>query len=221
MAPSQGHGRGLFFPTVWSAGAERSVTEPIRAQAQCPSDDELMSRLCRNDASAIELLFARYSRLVLGIALRVLHDRGEAEEVVQDAFFSVFQSARLFEPSKGTAKAWIVQIAFHRALDRKSFLDRRGFYLGTDVECLDYTLFEKADLDREIEAKLLRVQIDKAFEELPEVQRRTLELFYFEGLELREISEKLNEPLGNVRHHFYRGLERLRKSTFIQALREK
>jgi RNA polymerase sigma-70 factor (ECF subfamily) len=52
------------------------------------------------------------------------------------------------------------------------------------------------------------------------MQRLTLELFYFEGLDLREISEKLNQPLGNSRHHFYRGLERLRKSAFVQRLRE-
>jgi RNA polymerase sigma-70 factor (ECF subfamily) len=62
--------------------------------------------------------------------------------------------------------------------------------------------------------------LERAFEQLPEIQRVTLELFYFEGLELREISERLNEPLGNSRHHFYRGLERLRKSAFVQRLRE-
>ena len=76
------------------------------------------------------------------------------------------------------------------------------------------------DLDREIGSKLNRAQLRKAFKELPDVQRVTLELFYFESLDLREISEKLNEPLGNTRHHFYRGLERLRKSAFVQKLRE-
>jgi RNA polymerase sigma-70 factor (ECF subfamily) len=76
------------------------------------------------------------------------------------------------------------------------------------------------DLDREIGSKLNRAQLQKAFAELPDVQRVTLELFYFEGLDLREISEKLSEPLGNTRHHFYRGLERLRKSAFVQKLRE-
>jgi RNA polymerase sigma-70 factor, ECF subfamily len=179
-----------------------------------------MARLRANDSNALNLLCDRYSRLFLGIALRILHDYGEAEGVVQEAFFHVYQKAKLFDPSKGTAKAWIVQIAFHRALDRKSYLDRRGFYLGTEIASLDDTLLGETDLDREVGAKLNRVQLEKAFEELPEKQRRTLELFYFEGLELREIVEKLNEPLGNVRHHLYRGLERLRKSAFVQSLRE-
>jgi RNA polymerase sigma-70 factor (ECF subfamily) len=66
-----------------------------------------------------------------------------------------------------------------------------------------------------------RLHLERAFEELPEIQRRTLDLFYFQGLELREISERLNEPLGNVRHHFYRGLERLRKSAFVRKMWEK
>jgi RNA polymerase sigma-70 factor (ECF subfamily) len=79
----------------------------------------------------------------------------------------------------------------------------------------------ETDLDREIGAKLDCLQLKRAFAELSEMQRLTLELYYFEGLELREIAEKLNEPLGNVRHHCYRGLQRLRKSTFVQRLREK
>lgn len=219
MAPPHEQGQGLSFPVIW--GRTETDSASGLAQSQCPSDDELMSRLSLNDSSAIEVLFARYSRLILGIALRVLHDRGEAEEIVQEALFSVFLHAKLFEPSKGTPKSWIVRIALHRALDRKSYLIRRGFYLGTDPEGLDYTLLGKTDLDQELGTKLIREQIEKAFEELPEAQRRTLELFYFEGLELREIGDRLKEPLGNVRHHFYRGLERLRKSTFIQSLREK
>ena len=120
-------------------------------------------------------------------------------------------------PRKGTAKAWIVQIAFHRALDRRSYLHRRGYYSGTDTGCLGDTPGE-TDLEREIGAKLNRTHLERAFEELSELQRRTLELFYFDGLELREITERLDESLGNVRHHFYRGLERLRKSAFIQEL---
>lgn len=196
-----------------------SVGETL--STEFPRDDELMGRLRANDATALDLLFERYSRLVLRIAVRILHDYGEAEDVVQEAFFCVFQRAKLFDQSKGTAKGWIVRIALHRALDRKSYLDRRGFYLGTNIDSLDNTLLGKRDQCREIEAKLNLALLDKAFEELPQVQRRTLESFYFEGLTLREISEKLSEPLGNVRHHFYRGLERLRKSAFVQTLREK
>ncbi|HZQ22340.1 MAG TPA: sigma-70 family RNA polymerase sigma factor [Terriglobales bacterium] len=178
-----------------------------------------MARLQERDSSALDLLFSRYSRLVLGISLRILNDYSEAEEIVQEVFFYVYQKSALFDRTRGSAKTWIVQIAFNRSLDRKAHLIRRGFYSGTDIACLDDTLWGKSDLEKEIGSKLDCEYLQRAFEELPEMQHRTLELFYFEGLELREISEKLNEPLGNVRHHFYRGLERLRKSAFVQRLR--
>jgi len=179
-----------------------------------------MVRLQSGDSAALELLFDRYAKLVYKIAHGVLRDSGEAEDVVQEAFLHVYKKSRLFDGAKGTAKNWVLQVALHRALDKKGQLTRRGFYRGTDVGALGDTVSGGTDLDREISAKLNRVQLDKAFAELPKSQRMTLELFYFEGLNLREISEKLNQPLGNTRHHFYRGLERLRKSAFVQRLRE-
>jgi RNA polymerase sigma-70 factor (ECF subfamily) len=213
-------GRELLFPFEWSNEGVHSETVSDRPELN-HTDEELMSRLDARDSDALTSLYDRYSRIVLSIGYRVLHDRGEAEEIVQEAFFRVFQKAKLFDPSKGSAKSWIVQIAFRRALDRKAYLDRRGFYVNEEITCLDEALSGGTDLDREIGAKLKRVQLEKAFEELPEMQRRTLELFYFEGLALGDMIEKLNEPLGNIRHHFYRGLKRLRKSAFVQRLREK
>jgi RNA polymerase sigma-70 factor, ECF subfamily len=208
----------MYLPAIWGRGDGGSSSLP-QAPVACPDDNEVLARLGANDSNALNFLFDRYSRLVLDIALRVLHDYGEAEEVVQEVFFQVFQKARLFDRSKGTAKNWIVQIAFYRAIDRKSYLDRRSFYLRNEIDRPDHFLLSDTDLDREIGGKFDRAQLEKAFEELPEIQRRTLELFYFEGFDMREISEKLNESLGNVRHHFYRGLERLRKSAIVQRLR--
>jgi RNA polymerase sigma-70 factor (ECF subfamily) len=178
-----------------------------------------MADLQAKNTNALETLFNRYSRLVNGIAFRILRDHSEAEEVVQEAFFYIYQKASVFDPAKGGAKAWIVQIAYSRALDRKAHLSRRGFYAGTEIDSLDDTLIGKTDVEREIGARINFAHLQNAFRDLTQVQRRTLELFYFEGLELREISERLQEPFGNVRHHFYRGLERLRKSPSVQRLR--
>jgi RNA polymerase sigma-70 factor, ECF subfamily len=189
-------------------------------EVRSPSDEELMSRLQANDAKSLELLFTRYSRLVFGIAFRILNDHSEAEEVVQESFFYVFQKALLFDPAKGSAKGWVVQIAFSRARDRKAHLSRRGFYSGTDIDSLDDTLMGQNDVEREIGIRLDFSQLQCAFEDLTPVQKQTLEMFYFQGLDLREISERLGEPFGNVRHHFYRGLERLRKSPAVKRLRE-
>jgi RNA polymerase sigma-70 factor, ECF subfamily len=189
-------------------------------EVRSPSDEELMSSLQAKDSKALELLFDRYSGLVFGIALRILNDHSEAEEVVQEAFFYIYQKALIFDPLKGSAKGWVVQVAFSRARDRKAHLSRRGFYSGTDIDSLDDTLLGRNDLERETGARLDFSQLQSAFEDLTHMQRQTLEMFYFEGMELREISERLHEPFGNVRHHFYRGLERLRKSPAVKRLRE-
>jgi RNA polymerase sigma-70 factor, ECF subfamily len=216
---SQPPGRALAFPLTWSSNKERSSTAH-ETDRQIPSDAEVIIRLRSSDPGALEILFDRYARLVLSVARGVVRDDGEAEDVVQDAFFHVYKKSTLFDSSKGSVKNWILQIALHRALDRKAHLARRGFYIGTDLGSLGDTLLGETDLDREIGAKLNRVQLEKAFEELPAIQRLTLELFYFEGLSLREISERLSEPLGNTRHHYYRALERLRRSSFIRRLQE-
>jgi RNA polymerase sigma-70 factor, ECF subfamily len=212
-------GRAVTFPIAWSRSQELSAPAVEAAGDRSPSDEEVMARLQSNDSAALEILFGRYGRLVLAIARGIVRDSGEAEDVVQEAFFYLYKKSMLFDSSKGSAKNWIIQIALHRALDRKSHLARRGFYAGTDIGALGDTLLGETDLDREIGAKLNRVQLERAFEQLPEMQRLTLELFYFEGLDLREISMKLNQSLGNSRHYFYRGLERLRKSAFAQSLR--
>jgi RNA polymerase sigma-70 factor (ECF subfamily) len=218
-SPPQGRALALPFMRARTPQAPVIVTEKIAASGQ--SDEEAMAQLQARDSNALNVLLDRYARLVLSIALRILRDYGEAEEVVQDVFFYVYRKSGLFEPARGSAKAWIVQIAFHRALDRKAHLSRRGFYLGTDIDPLHDTLLGHSDLELEIGSEMNRLHLERAFEELPEIQRRTLDLFYFQGLELREISERLNEPLGNVRHHFYRGLEKLRKSAFVRRLWEK
>ena len=212
------NGRALALPVVW--GASRESAAPRAAEVRSPSDEELMAGLQVKDSKALELLFSRYSKLVFGIGLRILNDHSEAEEVVQEAFFYIYQKALLFDPSKGSAKGWVVQIAFSRARDRKAHLSRRGYYAGTDIEFLNDTLVGQSDMEREIGVRLDFSHLQCAFEDLTPVQRQTLEMFYFEGMELREISERLHEPFGNVRHHFYRGLERLRKSPAVKRLRE-
>ncbi len=215
---SSHNGRILALPMVWDREGERSALSEI-PQGPQPSDEQLMNRLQSNDCNALDALFKRYSRLVFGIALRILGNRGESEDIVQDVFFYMYQKPALFDSAKGSAKGWIVQIAFSRALDRRAHLSRRAYYSGTNVDILADTLVGSTDMEQEVVARLNRTHLLRAFEELPAVQRRTIEMYYFEGLELREISERLDESLGNVRHHFYRGLQRLRKNSFVQSLR--
>jgi RNA polymerase sigma-70 factor, ECF subfamily len=214
------NGRALAFPVLWGTGRQNSVGEALPIEVHPPSDEELMVGLQAKDAKSLDLLFDRYSRLVFAIAFRTLNDRSEAEDIVQEVFLSLYQKAKLFDPAKGAAKGWVVQVAFSRARDRRAHLLRRGFYSGTDVDSLHDTLVGQTDVEHEVEMRVDFSRLQHAFEELTSMQQRTLALFYFEGLELREISERLAEPFGNVRHHFYRGLERLRRSAAVKRLRD-
>lgn len=215
--------RALLFPLVLGKAKSIDVehAEALPPPVDATSDETLLLGVAARDSTALRSLVNRYSRLVMRIAVRILHDHGEAEEVAQEVFLYVHQKADRFDPSKGSARGWIVQLAYHRSFDRRTYLVRRGFYTGTDVTSLADTVLGDTDLDREIGSQLSRAQLEKAFEELPERQRRTLEMFYFGGLELREISEKLGESLTNVRHHYYRGLKKLQKSAMVQKMRNR
>lgn len=204
-------------------GPNRSANSDLQAGGadEC-SDEALVSRVCSNHENALDILFCRYSRLVFSIALHILRDAGEAEEVVQECFLYVLRKAPSFEPSRGSAKIWIEQVAYSRALDRKAHLQRRGFYLrsGLDPGELATARAPGEDAEQEMGHRLDFDRLLGAFGELTEMQRTTLQLFYFEQLDLREISLRLRQPLGNVRHHFYRGLERLRRSAIVEELRD-
>jgi RNA polymerase sigma-70 factor (ECF subfamily) len=213
--------QSMPFPKSWERRVARHPAEAEELESVAPTDEKLMALLKEGEIDALRTLFSRFSRLVMGIALRILRDRGEAEEIVQDVFVYLHGKAGLYDPGKGAARRWIVQVAWHKSLTRREYLARRAFYVGTDVESLVDTLLGGTDLDREVESKLNREQLEKAFEELTETQRRTLALFFFEGLELREVSERMNETLSNVRHYYYRGLQRLRNNSLIQKMREK
>lgn len=175
------------------------------------SDEDLLLRIEAGDRTAAALLFDRYAELVLSIAVKILRDQGEAEDLVQDVFLHLVEKVRGFDPAKGTGRNWIIQIAYRRAFDRHGYLTRRRFYDGTDVDQFQNTLIAESRLDEQIADVVTGEQLHAAFAELNEKQRAALEMHFFEGLDLREISARLGESLENTRHHYYRGLEKLRR----------
>jgi RNA polymerase sigma-70 factor (ECF subfamily) len=193
------------------------VVSTLPVESQLTDDVHGSARYKSNDAVDIGALFARYSRLVLVTAYRVLGDLYEAEDVVQDVFLYLHLKWHLFDPSKGSMKSWIIQIALCRALDRKLHLARRGFYAEEDIELLRLPE-TRSNPEQHVEARLKRKHIEKALSTLTYMQRKTLQAFYFEGLNLRDISEQLKQPLGSVRHYLYRGLGRLRKNSMLHRL---
>jgi RNA polymerase sigma-70 factor (ECF subfamily) len=176
-------------------------------------DEELLCRAGLGSKEALALLFRKHRHTVMNIAGRILRDASEAEDLCQEVFLLLFQKAHLFDASKGTASSWIFQIAYHRAMNRRQYLAHRQHYKAEELNEEQIGGERQPLLIDEIAARNL---LHRLREQLSEEQRETLELHFFEGYSLREIAEKTNQKLGNVRHHYYRGIERLRSNLFTQ-----
>jgi len=182
--------------------------EPIN---QLAADEQLLIQSGLGSKDALTLLFRKHRHVVFNVALRILRDSSEADDLCQEVFLYIFQKAKLFDASKGTALSWIVQIAYHRAINRRHYLTFRRHYDTQELndECTSGD-HGRAVID-EIVARTL---LSKVRGQLSHEQRETLELHFFEGYSLREIADKTQQALGNIRHHYYRGLERLRSCVF-------
>jgi RNA polymerase sigma-70 factor, ECF subfamily len=208
-------------------GTERALTLPLmRAKRALASeqlehiatstdltDKDLLERIQKRDESSALTLFRRYDKLAFSVGLRILQDEGEAEDLVQEIFIRLCSEANSFDSEKGSARTWIIQMIYRRAFDRRAYLHRRQFYSGTDAVEYPNTVVGGRNTEEDIIDRLTVQQLKTAFNELSERQRETLEMFFFEGLKLAEIAERTGEDVKNVRHHYYRGLERLRQVT--------
>jgi RNA polymerase sigma-70 factor (ECF subfamily) len=198
-----------FFSTTAAYAAESVARRPASTKVS-PEDENLMLRIQNGDEQALGLLLERYATTVLGIGLKVLRDREEAEELVQDVFFQVYRKSQLYDPAKGSARTWLLRTSYHRAFDRREYLQLRRFYDSRSVDDVADKMCAASDVEYEAQINQRQVIVRKAFEELTEKQRETLTLFFFEGYTLREISEHLKESLANIRHYYYRGLKQLK-----------
>lgn len=167
-----------------------------------------MMHLQAGHADVLAILFDRYYRLVLSVGMKILRDLGEAEDLMQSVFLEVFKSAVQFDPSKGTLKTWLLQYAYHRGMSRRQYLILRNFYRNSELADVPVELFTP-DINQ-FNDQEVRHLVTEALKNLNESQSRVLKLAYFEGLSLKEIAERTDDNLGNVRHHYYRGLSRLR-----------
>jgi RNA polymerase sigma-70 factor, ECF subfamily len=175
-------------------------------------DSQVAAQLKRGESTAIESLYDRYGRLAYGLAFRILNERGAAEDVVQDAFVSVWRHAAGFDSSRGSLRNWLLSIVRNRAIDRL----RGGSRTRTEIELEEAEPgAEVPDVWQAVAQDLERRQIQEGFSELPESQRRTLELAYFGGYTHVEIADRMQVPLGTVKSRMRIGLEKMR--TFLTA----
>ncbi len=192
------------------------ISRPVIADPRDPklgtlSDEELLSHVVMGSTESVGVLFRRHGRSVLQVASRILRNESEAADVRQDVFLYIFEKARLFDPSKGSGSSWIMQVAYHRALDRRRYLTSRQHYDAPVFDEQQSSIGAAPPSTDVIDGKAI---LDRLRETLSTEQRETLELHLFEGYSLREIAEKSGQSIGNVRHRYYRALDRLRRHIF-------
>ena len=179
------------------------------------SDECLMARVGEQGGEALALLFRRYSRLVRGVALRILRDASEADDLLQEVFLFVHRKANIFDPSKASVRSWIVQMTYQRAIDRRRYLQSRHFYTHVDLDGAQDLADSSGREEGELWTHLVgNATIGGLLDALSQDQRNTIVLYFFEGYAFAEIAQQLNQSLGNIRNHYYRGLENLRKQIF-------
>lgn len=174
------------------------------------ADDELLGNVAQGCDDCFALLFRRYCRQVFSVSFRILRDRAEAEDILQEVFLSIYLQTERFDPTRGTPRNWILQFAYFKSLLRRRYLGIRNFYDQGEAsevrefrggQCSDPLGMTPAERARYVEAGLAG---------LNHKQRQVIEMVHFEGYTLQEVSEVLRETLANTRNHYYRGLIALR-----------
>jgi RNA polymerase sigma-70 factor (ECF subfamily) len=204
--------------------AVTSLPKQARAKSDAPvetvekaleiADEAILERIHGGDREAFGLLFRRYARLVYQVGRRIIRDKTEADDLVQEVFLYVHRKSALFDRSKGSARSWIVQVAYTQAFLRRRELKTHGFYSSgikdKPGEC-EQARNKGAHYDYSVEGLFGRNGWKQIVEGLTEDQRETLRLHFFEGYTFMEIATKLGQSFANVRNHHYRSLEKLRK----------
>lgn len=188
----------LRYPLL--PAARKTTIPPVTFDSA--TDGELLARVGTGDRAAFEEIYRRFARPVLGLALRRLGDRGRAEDATQEAFASVWRSARSFDPARGSGAPWLYAVA------RNAIVDGLRRTPEPVAEPPD-TPSDEAGPPEQTEAGWVSWRVHRALEVLPEHERPMIELAYWGGLSQSEIAEFLHIPLGTVKTRTRSALARL------------
>jgi RNA polymerase sigma-70 factor (ECF subfamily) len=177
---------------------------------------ELLRALARGDESAFARIYDRYSPILLGLLLRILRSRAEAEDVLQEVFLQVWQRAHSFDSERGRAFTWLVTLARSRAIDRLRSVGSRERAARASAEETPPES-EPADWADNAAIRSERAEaVRAALAELPEEQRQVLMLAYIEGMSQSEIAAAKNQPLGTVKTRTRSALRKLSESLRVR-----
>lgn len=177
-------------------------------------DADLLARVVKGDQQAFSQLYDRSSTLLFTLAVRILGNREEAAELLQDVYLEVWRKVSRYDVGRGTPVAWLITLTKSRAIDRLRARASRG-YRATGARVED-TAVQVADpgpspLETQTEEEL-RSAVGAAVAGLPQSQQQAIELAYYEGLSHTEIATRLNQPLGTVKTRIKLGMSKLRES---------
>jgi len=192
------------------AGLAWHFSERVNEPTAPDQDVELLQRIAAGDREAFATFYDKHSTLMFSVAVRVLNDQTEAQDVLQEAFVQIWEKAGNFNPDLGKASSWAATMTRNKAIDRIRASQRRSRL--NDEAGAEMAISQEADasVNEAVHGHDKAKAIQSAIVELPADQRRAIELAYFSGLTQNEISEKLHEPLGTVKARIRRGLLKLR-----------
>ena len=192
--------------------------DPARSSSSVPpagtaSDLELLERIRKQDASALDVLYGRYASAVYSLVWKILQSTEEAEDVALDVFWQVWRQADRYDPARGAPPAWIFTVARSRAIDRLRARHRREDRTISfdDPDANLDPLDEQAMPDQVASFRQARDAVREAMTSLSPAQREAVELAFFKGLTHVEIAERLKQPLGTVKTRIRQGLLKLRR----------
>jgi RNA polymerase sigma-70 factor, ECF subfamily len=205
------------FPT-FPLSLEKTDQSSLSAQHGNPhsteTDEVLLAEIFTGNREALARLFNVYARQVRTVGQKILQNNAEADDLVQEVFLYIHRKSGLFDRSKGSARSWIIQVAYTQALIRRRELKSHGFYSSGIMDNAPEKRFYSPESTNSLDS------IEELFGEngwknvwgsLTGCQQETFRLHFYEGCTFGEIAEKLGESYVNIRHHYYRGLEKLRK----------